>query len=183
MVTLVVNIIIEYFLIAWLFTDSTYQFFYTLSAGMILLPYLLSAAYFAKVAFKEPEAFKGHLSGPILWWRILGCVGVVPACSPVVGGACQCHPHVPSVRAVSSCTFGQKERGEKYFQSTLTGGARRYHRGGLPVYLPVGDDARPSCSDASVETRKRPRQSRRGRSFHGRGGWWIRGRKDEPGVS
>ena len=77
-VTLVVtNIIIELFLITWLFTDSTYQFFYTLSAGMILLPYLLSAAYFAKVAFKEPEAFKGHLSGPILWWRILGCVGVV----------------------------------------------------------------------------------------------------------
>ena len=69
---MVTNIIIELFLITWLFTDSTYQFFYTLSAGMILLPYLLSAAYFAKVAFKEPEAFKGHLSGPILWWRILG---------------------------------------------------------------------------------------------------------------
>ena len=77
-VTLVVtNIIIELFLITWLFTDSTYQFFYTLSAGMILLLYLLSAAYFAKVAFKEPEAFKGHLSGPISGWRILGCVGVV----------------------------------------------------------------------------------------------------------
>ncbi len=38
-VTLVVtNVIIEAFLVVMLFSDSTYQFFYALSAGMILLP-------------------------------------------------------------------------------------------------------------------------------------------------
>ena len=121
-VTLVVtNIIIELFLITWLFTDSTYQFFYTLSAGMILLPYLLSAAYFAKVAFKEPEAFKGHLSGPILWWRILGCVGVVYSlflswAAGVLGVILMCLLYVPGIIMY---IWGKKERGEKYFQSTL----------------------------------------------------------------
>ena len=121
-VTLVVtNIIIELFLITWLFTDSTYQFFYTLSAGMILLPYLLSAAYFAKVAFKEPEAFKGHLSGPILWWRILGCVGVVYSlflswAAGVLGVILMCLLYVPGIVMY---IWGKKERGEKYFQSTL----------------------------------------------------------------
>lgn len=61
-VTLVVtNVIIEAFLVIMLFSDSTYQFFYTLSAGMILLPYLLSAAYFAKLTFTEKEAFEGKL--------------------------------------------------------------------------------------------------------------------------
>ncbi len=60
-VTLVVtNLIIEVFLVIMLFSESTYQFFYTLSAGMILLPYLLSAAYFAKVAFTEAGSFKGQ---------------------------------------------------------------------------------------------------------------------------
>ena len=71
-VTLVVtNVIIEIFLIIMLFSDSTYQFFYALSAGMILLPYLLSAAYFAKVAFTEPESFKGKVGGSLIAWRVL----------------------------------------------------------------------------------------------------------------
>ena len=121
-VTLVVtNIIIELFLITWLFTDSTYQFFYTLSAGMILLPYLLSAAYFAKVAFKEPDAFKGRLNGPILMWRILGCVGVVYSlflswAAGVLGVILMCLLYVPGILMY---IWGKRERGEKYFQSTL----------------------------------------------------------------
>ena len=121
-VTLVVtNIIIELFLITWLCTDSTYQFFYTLSAGMILLPYLLSAAYFAKVAFKEPDAFKGRLNGPILMWRILGCVGVVYSlflswAAGVLGVILMCLLYVPGILMYIR---GKRERGEKYFQSTL----------------------------------------------------------------
>ena len=121
-VTLVVtNIIIELFLITWLFTDSTYQFFYTLSAGMILLPYLLSAAYFAKVAFKEPDAFKGRLNGPILMWRILGCVGVVYSlflswAAGVLGVILMSLLYVPGILMY---IWGKRERGEKYFQSTL----------------------------------------------------------------
>ena len=121
-VTLVVtNIVIEAFLIIMLFSDSTYQFFYTLSAGMILLPYLLSAAYFAKVAFKEPDAFKGRLNGPILMWRILGCVGVVYSlflswAAGVLGVILMCLLYVPGILMY---IWGKRERGEKYFQSTL----------------------------------------------------------------
>lgn len=77
-VTLIVsNVIIQIFLITILFSDTTYQFFYTLSAGMILLPYLLSAAYFAKLTFKEKGLVGGHLKGPLVLWRCVGIVGVV----------------------------------------------------------------------------------------------------------
>lgn len=60
-----------------LFSESTYQFFYALSAGMILLPYLLSAAYFAKVAFTEADSFKGKLGVPVLVWRVFAVLGVI----------------------------------------------------------------------------------------------------------
>ena len=77
-VTLIVsNVIIQIFLITILFSDTTYQFFYTLSAGMILLPYLLSAAYFAKLTFKEKGLFRKHLKGSLVLWRCVGIVGVV----------------------------------------------------------------------------------------------------------
>lgn len=121
-VTLVVtNIIIELFLITWLFTDSTYQFFYTLSAGMILLPYLLSAAYFAKVAFKEPEAFKGRLSAPLWFWRILGVVGVIYSlflswAAGALGLILMCLLYLPGVLMY---IWGKKERGEKVFESVV----------------------------------------------------------------
>ena len=43
----------------------------------ILLPYLLSAAYFAKLTFTEPDAFKGTVGGSLVLWRIFGVFGVV----------------------------------------------------------------------------------------------------------
>ena len=120
-VTLVVtNCIIELFLITWLFTDSTYQFFYTLSAGMILLPYLLSAAYFAKVAFKEPEAFRGKLAAPLWFWRILGVLGVVYSlflswAAGALGLILMCLLYLPGIVMY---IWGKHERGEKCFQNT-----------------------------------------------------------------
>src|SRR5699024_12542685 len=53
-------------------SSDLYQFFYALSAGMILLPYLLSAAYFAKIAFTEPESFAGKVGGAMVVWRVFG---------------------------------------------------------------------------------------------------------------
>ena len=123
-VTLVVtNIVIELFLLTWLFPDSpiSYQFFYTLSAGMILLPYLLSAAYFAKVAFTEPELFRGKLTAPLWCWRILGIVGVIYSlflswASGAVGLTLMSLLYLPGVFVY---IWGKRERGEKYLDNTV----------------------------------------------------------------
>jgi arginine:ornithine antiporter/lysine permease len=71
------NIVIEAFLITLMFSDSTYQFFYVISAGMILLPYLLSAAYLVKLTFTERDAFKGKVRFGIMAYRVLGVFGVL----------------------------------------------------------------------------------------------------------
>lgn len=79
-VTLVASaLIVEAFLVLMLFNEATYQFFYVISLGMILVPYVLSSAYFAKVSFKEPEIFGGKLRMPMPFWKIMGIVGVVYA--------------------------------------------------------------------------------------------------------
>lgn len=121
-VTLVVtNIIIEVFYIIMLFSDSTYQFFYTLSAGMILLPYLLSAAYFAKITFTEPGAFAGKLGGSIVLWRIFGIFGVLYSfflawASGAVGLTLMSLLYAPGILMYIK---GKKERGEPYLKSAV----------------------------------------------------------------
>ena len=120
--TLVVtNIVVEVFLIAMLFSDSTYQFFYALSAGMILLPYLLSAAYFAKITFTEPEAFKGKVGGALILWRIFGIFGVVYSfflawASGAVGLTLMSLLYAPGIVMY---IWGKKERNEPYLKSTV----------------------------------------------------------------
>lgn len=66
------NGIIQAFLVICYFNDSTYQAFYTLSASMIMIPYLLSAAFYLKLAIKG-EGFGGSLVMP----RIFGVVGTI----------------------------------------------------------------------------------------------------------
>ena len=121
-VTLVVtNLLIEAFLISMLFSDSSYQFFYTLSAGMILLPYLLSAAYFAKLTFTEKDAFKGRLNAPIWFWRVLGIVGVLYSfflayASGAVGLTLMSLLYLPGIPVY---IWGKRQRGEKYLESAV----------------------------------------------------------------
>ena len=121
-VTLVVtNVIVEAFLVVMLFSDSTYQFFYALSAGMILLPYLLSAAYFAKLAFTKPEAFAGKVGGSMVLWRVFGVLGVVYSfflawASGAVGLTIMSLLYAPGILMYVK---GKKERGEPYLQSAV----------------------------------------------------------------
>ena len=73
------------------------------------------------MAFKESDAFKGRLNGPILMWRILGCVGVVYSlflswAAGVLGVILMCLLYVPGILMY---IWGKRDRGEKYFQSTL----------------------------------------------------------------
>ena len=121
-VTLVVtNVIIEAFLVVMLFSDSTYQFFYALTAGMILLPYLLSAAYFAKLTFTEPDAFKGKVGGSLVLWRIFGVFGVVYSfflawASGATGLTLMSLLYAPGILMYIK---GKKERNEPYLKSTV----------------------------------------------------------------
>ena len=121
-VTLVVtNCIIEAFLILMLFSDQTYQFFYALSAGMILLPYLLSAAYFAKVAFTEPEAFEGKLGGSLAVWRVFAVLGMVYSvflawASGTLGLTLMSLLYLPGILVYVK---GKKERGQAFFDNTV----------------------------------------------------------------
>lgn len=121
-VTLIVtNCIIEAFLILMLFSDQTYQFFYALSAGMILLPYLLSAAYFAKVAFTEPEAFEGKLGGSLAVWRVFAVLGMVYSvflawASGTLGLTLMSLLYLPGILVYVK---GKKERGQAFFDNTV----------------------------------------------------------------
>lgn len=121
-VTLVVtNCIIEVFLISMLFESGGYQFFYTLSAGMILLPYLLSAAYFAKLTFTERGIFKGKLGGPVALWRVLAIVGVIysfflAVASGAVGLTLMSLLYLPGIAMYIAA---KRERGERYLASTV----------------------------------------------------------------
>ncbi|MCI8468382.1 MAG: amino acid permease [Eggerthellaceae bacterium] len=119
-VTLVVtNLIIEAFLISMLFSDESYQFFYTLSAGMILLPYLLSAAYFAKLTFTEKGLFAKYLNAPLWVWRVMGIVGVVYSfflayASGAVGLTLMSLLYLPGIPVY---IWGKRQRGERFLES------------------------------------------------------------------
>ncbi len=117
---IVTNIIIEAFLIIMMFSDSTYRFFYTLSAGMILLPYLLSAAYFAKLAFKEKGLFASKIGGKIGFWRVIAVIGVIYSfflawASGAVGVTIMSLLYAPGIVMYIA---GKRERGEKYLDNT-----------------------------------------------------------------
>lgn len=74
---LATTIVVEVCLFFWVFTGEAYQFFYVICAAMILVPYLLSAAYFARVTLREKGLFAGRLGGPLPFWRAVAVIGVV----------------------------------------------------------------------------------------------------------
>lgn len=119
-VTLVVtNVIIELFLVAMIFSQQTYQFFYSISSGMILLPYLLSAAYFAKLTFTEKEAFLGKVGGKLIIWRTLAIVGVayslfIAYASGPIGLTIMSILYAPGILMYIK---GKRERKEPFLQS------------------------------------------------------------------
>lgn len=69
--------VVEVCLCFWVLTGEAYQFFYVICAAMILVPYLLSAAFFAVVTLKEKDLFAGRLGGPLLLWRAVAVIGVI----------------------------------------------------------------------------------------------------------
>lgn len=115
---LVTNIIVQAFLIIMLFSSSTYQFFYSISVGMILIPYLLSSAYFLKLLITEKEVHK-RLKGSFVKWGIIASIGVLYALfliysSGITGVMITSLLYAPGILVYMK---GKKERGEPVFQN------------------------------------------------------------------
>ncbi|MCI8609903.1 MAG: amino acid permease [Firmicutes bacterium] len=67
------NGLVQFFLIISLFSDSTYQVFYYMSATMIMVPYFLSALYYLKLLWDSRQAS----SSPSLSAWIFAVIGTV----------------------------------------------------------------------------------------------------------
>lgn len=77
-VTLIVSgLVIQAFFIMMYFNNGTYQFFFVISLGMILVPYVLSSGYFFKLMLKNPEECAAVLGGSKILWTLVGFVGVI----------------------------------------------------------------------------------------------------------
>ena len=61
---LITNILVQIFLISMLFTDSAYQFAFSLASSAILIPYMFSAFYQLKYTIEH----KGHAT--VKQWAI-----------------------------------------------------------------------------------------------------------------
>ena len=70
------NGIIQIFLVVTYFNASTYQIFYTLSASMILVPYLLSALYFLKLTLRK-ETFESENKKSLILNRFIAILASV----------------------------------------------------------------------------------------------------------
>lgn len=70
---IITNIIIQAFLLIILFSESSYLAFYTIGSSMIMLPYLLSALYYLKIAKGSVFAIAGSIYGV---WMIISA-GIV----------------------------------------------------------------------------------------------------------
>lgn len=66
--------IIQLFLIVVVFNESTYQTMYFLSASMIMVPYLLSAAYYLKLMTQGKGITEGQGKGAAWTFAIIGTV-------------------------------------------------------------------------------------------------------------
>lgn len=72
----ITNLLIQLFLIVILFSESSYLAFYTIGSSMIMLPYLLSALYYAKITGKG-ASFEGVSRSEITRGRIFAVIGTV----------------------------------------------------------------------------------------------------------
>lgn len=115
----ITNAIIQLFLIIIYFNQSTYQIFYTISASMIMFPYLLSAMYYLKAllrtdALSLPQGNK-HLA------TVFAVIGTIYGvwllyASGLVGILISALLYAPGLVVY---ILGKKERNEKYLASVF----------------------------------------------------------------
>ena len=73
---IITNAVIQVFLVIMLFSEGTYQLFYNFSASMIMLPYLLSGAYYAKVTTLK-LGMEGYSAGRVALERFWGYLATI----------------------------------------------------------------------------------------------------------
>ena len=115
----VTNGIIQVFLIIVYFNASTYQLFYNLSASMIMIPYLFSALYYAKVTFKKEGELANYSAGALTKERLFAVVGSVYGIWMLYSGGLNYLLATTVLYAIGIIIYvlGRKERGEKPFKS------------------------------------------------------------------
>jgi arginine:ornithine antiporter/lysine permease len=73
---IITTIIIQLFLVVTYVNSSTYQIFYTISASMVLIPYLLSALYYLKIVIKK-DGFERQSKGALMRCGIVAFMGTL----------------------------------------------------------------------------------------------------------
>ena len=115
----VTNGIVQLFLIVIYFNESTYQAFYTLCASMIMIPYLFSAIYYAKVTLsKEGAELIDKKSLP--WEKLIGILGTAYGIWLLYAGGVMYLLISAILYAPGILVYikGKKEKQERYFDNT-----------------------------------------------------------------
>lgn len=73
---IITNILVQAFLLIVLFNESSYLAFYTIGSSMIMLPYLLSALYYAKLTYGKENAVEIS-GGNLTRERIFAVIGSI----------------------------------------------------------------------------------------------------------
>lgn len=115
------NVIIQLFLIIVLFNESTYQVFYTLSASMIMVPYLLSSVYYLKIVYKKEGRIAELSQGSLLLQKIIAIMGTIYGAwllyaSGIVYILITAILYAPGTLIYM---WGKKEKGEKPFDNKV----------------------------------------------------------------
>ena len=115
---LVTNGIIQAFLIIVYFNASTYQLFYNLSASMIMIPYLFSALYYAKVTFKKEGVLRDYSSSALAKERFIAILGSIYGVWMLYSGGLSYLLATTILYSLGLIVFvlGRKERNEQIFK-------------------------------------------------------------------
>lgn len=115
----ITNGIIQVFLIIVYFNASTYQLFYNLSASMIMIPYLFSALYYAKITFRKEGQLSSYSSGMLAKERVIALIGSIYGIWMLYSGGLNYLLATTILYSLGLIVFvlGRKERQEKVFRS------------------------------------------------------------------
>lgn len=115
------NLIIQVFLIIVLFNESTYQVFYTLSASMIMVPYLLSGMFYLKQVLQRHGTIAQLSSGKLAVQRIIALVGTCYGAWLLYASGMVYVLITALLYAPGTLVYlwSKKEKGEKAFSSSV----------------------------------------------------------------
>lgn len=106
----ITNGLVQLFLIVTLFSDSAYQLFYSMSSTMIMIPYLLSAFYYAKLVYTQESTLLSKIFAAVgtvygLWMLYSAGLDMVLVSTIL---------YAPGILVY---IYGRRERGQKLFAS------------------------------------------------------------------